>query len=536
MAGAGDELSQLMASFYEDKPKVAAAPKLAQQHKQQGRAKIAKGTQNLIVGAKNAKRQRAAPSANITTTTSGSSTSSTSSTTKYDDGDEKEAEEDASVVTSGAAKRTKTLSQVAISAEAKPNNTASSDPPSSGDDAASNWDEDDEEAGYEIDVEDNAPPQFTDSFPAKEVWLRGELRKLHFRLEKALSVHLDPLDIAKLPLQTKLTLRNGDALWHRWIFAALESSAETHGVLPDEMGLHGAESVIRVDLEGMSGGDAAILDFSSAAAKLIANAKPPAADSKQGRRQHVTLVRAKRANGEYKLRYRSEEVTVRPTHLMKLAQTDLEAEHGARELESQEFLRAAFCVLMRYETFGGAGFQAALPDATFHVLKEDFHVEEECFASPLNKYYAFNRFCSLFPDTDSAFGSRGSFFYFRPIRGCFEVNPPFATSTVMITADRIGQLLTDAAGVGESLAFIVIVPARYADLFEKSGFHRRKLIVPNRQHNYKQGAQHRAKSRTSVASTTDTAIHILQTDAANAKWPLDENMCQRLLASFQTRQ
>jgi hypothetical protein len=51
-----------------------------------------------------------------------------------------------------------------------------------------------------------------------------------------------------------------------------------------------------------------------------------------------------------------------------------------------------------------------------------FGVKHECFASPLNAELA--SFNSLFPDTDSFFGGRGSFFDFAPLTGSFECNPP----------------------------------------------------------------------------------------------------------------
>ena len=53
----------------------------------------------------------------------------------------------------------------------------------------------------------------------------------------------------------------------------------------------------------------------------------------------------------------------------------------------------------------------------------------ECFASPLNCYCP--RFCSAFPDTDSVFGSVGSFFDFEFVEGSFEANPPFVVSAIV---------------------------------------------------------------------------------------------------------
>lgn len=50
----------------------------------------------------------------------------------------------------------------------------------------------------------------------------------------------------------------------------------------------------------------------------------------------------------------------------------------------------------------GQGLQAALPPSAFKILREEFGVHFESFASPLNCF--FTRYCSAFPDTDAPFG------------------------------------------------------------------------------------------------------------------------------------
>ena len=66
-------------------------------------------------------------------------------------------------------------------------------------------------------------------------------------------------------------------------------------------------------------------------------------------------------------------------------------------------------LLERYNTFLNADLsdvnQAALPSSVFECLNEEFGVTFEMFASPFNCY--FKQYCSLFPDTDCYFGSRG---------------------------------------------------------------------------------------------------------------------------------
>ena len=85
------------------------------------------------------------------------------------------------------------------------------------------------------------------------------------------------------------------------------------------------------------------------------------------------------------------------------------------------------------------GLHAALPHKAFHLLHRKFHVSFECFASPFNCY--FSQYCSAFPDIDCYFGSRGSFFDFKPKRGSFQANPPFSEEVMLTMADHMISLL-----------------------------------------------------------------------------------------------
>jgi len=82
---------------------------------------------------------------------------------------------------------------------------------------------------------------------------------------------------------------------------------------------------------------------------------------------------------------------------------------------------------------------AGLPVTVFESIQRNFGVTFECFSSPLNCY--FRQYCSLFPDTDGYFGSRGSFFNFHPISGSFEVNPPLSEDIIEAAITHIEELL-----------------------------------------------------------------------------------------------
>eukprot|EP00658_Telonema_sp_P-2_P003512 TRINITY_DN11305_c0_g1_i2.p1 TRINITY_DN11305_c0_g1~~TRINITY_DN11305_c0_g1_i2.p1 ORF type:complete len:396 (+),score=97.71 TRINITY_DN11305_c0_g1_i2:134-1321(+) len=112
-------------------------------------------------------------------------------------------------------------------------------------------------------------------------------------------------------------------------------------------------------------------------------------------------------------------------------------------------------MVLRYETLSEvkSAYQAALPKEVVQVMQSDFGVRCECFASPLNCYC--DNFCSLFPDTDSYFGSRGSFFDYAPDFGSYECNPPFDQMSVLNTFTHILKLLRDSEELYQPLSFIV---------------------------------------------------------------------------------
>ena len=99
-----------------------------------------------------------------------------------------------------------------------------------------------------------------------------------------------------------------------------------------------------------------------------------------------------------------------------------------------------------------------------HVSPEQpAQVDMECFASPLNCYYP--RFCSAFSDTDTPFGSLGSFFEFRPDEGSYEANPPFVPEVIEAMAMHMESLLDSTT---KPLNFVIIVPCWKAAICSQS--------------------------------------------------------------------
>jgi phosphorylated CTD-interacting factor 1 len=153
----------------------------------------------------------------------------------------------------------------------------------------------------------------------------------------------------------------------------------------------------------------------------------------------------------------------------------------------------------------------------FKVLHASLKTTMEVFASPMNTYFA--RHCSAFGDVDSAFGSVGSFASFKPIRGSYEVNPPFVPSVLDSASDWCHASLTRAAKAKEALTFVFVSPGwketrAFADL-TASAFLRKTVLIAAADHGYCDGASHQRRDPYRT-SPYDSCIFVLQTAEAHA--------------------
>lgn len=224
------------------------------------------------------------------------------------------------------------------------------------------------------------------------------------------------------------------------------------------------------------------------------------------------------------LRYKGELLRINTTYFQKLEQ--LYRWNCTDDRKFENFLPRVWCMLKRYQTYlglssnEGNGTQNSLPVSVFDCLHKHFGVTFECFASPLNCY--FRQYCSAFPDTDSFFGSRGSFLKFHPTAGSFEVNPPYSEELMEATVNHLERLLTESQ---ETLSFIVVfpdlrdpVPVALTTL-EASRYKREQLLIPAYDHEYRHGFQHiMPRSEVNVRSAHGTQVIFLQNDAGYARW------------------
>jgi phosphorylated CTD-interacting factor 1 len=186
--------------------------------------------------------------------------------------------------------------------------------------------------------------------------------------------------------------------------------------------------------------------------------------------------------------------------------------------DRDEFHSDLYCLLARYYSIQGPGFQAACPEAVFDTLQSGLHVQHECFASPLNCYYG--SFCSAFFEVDEPFGSSGSFWDFSPTQGgSFQANPPFVHHVMVRMVSKIESLLMNDDTV--PLSFVVIVPVWLEEssyqAMAASKFKTHHFIIAKADHGFCDGAQHQRRDRYRV-SPYDTAVFILQNPAGQAKF------------------
>ncbi|EFC48702.1 phosphorylated CTD interacting factor [Naegleria gruberi] len=195
-----------------------------------------------------------------------------------------------------------------------------------------------------------------------------------------------------------------------------------------------------------------------------------------------------------------------------------------------------YALLRRYQTFfgdseseEGANFHAALPEKGFEFLYKEFNVCHECFASPINCY--FSSFCSAFPDTDVYFGSRGSFFEFRPTQGFFECGPPYTLEVMNKTAEYCLQLLKAS---DEPLSFAVFVPewtdTEYGRMLhpDSTPLCTGHLLAEQGKHEYVIGMQHfKENEKRYWTLPFPTHVYFLQNEKGKEKWPITPQLIER---------
>lgn len=248
------------------------------------------------------------------------------------------------------------------------------------------------------------------------------------------------------------------------------------------------------------------------------------------------VLQAVQPSGELQLLvWRTDSSLITFRHLCELRR--LYATHAPDDVGWQHFNRRVFCLLERYRALGGPTYQCSVTQQTFDVLRREFGVTKECFASPLNRNAAV--YWSAFADTDRFFGSQGSFYTALSSAlvqegGSFYANPPFVEEHMQLLQEQVALILELPVPV----TFAVILPtwtdnASY-EWMRKSTYTRLHVVLQANRHEYVDGNQHTNARKTMLARFSSSCF-IVQNSLGSAQFPVDAAKERRLTASFALR-
>lgn len=248
------------------------------------------------------------------------------------------------------------------------------------------------------------------------------------------------------------------------------------------------------------------------------------------------------------VRYKNDSIAIKTLYLQKLEhlyRLNMKADPGSQVIQESLLLPRIYCLLKRYQSMMGDScrgeghcHEISLSLPVMDCLRKEFEVSFECFASPLNCF--FKHFCSPFSDTDSYFGSRGSFLEFYPISGSFVCHPPVQEDLILSTVDHVEACLRNSRE--DPLSFVVVLPDFKADQEESdkavaklmgSQFKRESFSLPAFQHEFKTGFQHVLNQKEEMLkSQYPTVVVILQNDSGFLKWGPTPQRLDNLIDSF----
>jgi phosphorylated CTD-interacting factor 1 len=211
--------------------------------------------------------------------------------------------------------------------------------------------------------------------------------------------------------------------------------------------------------------------------------------------------------------------------------------------KKQYFHNVLYCLIRRHETcfakeVKGAGFQASAPSHVWETIISQFGVTHESFASPLNCYLP--NICSAFPDIDIYFGSKGSFFDFTPREGSFQLGTPNVEEVMIKAANKVNLLLDNATGPMSWICFLPDwsdPPSLFLSIYGDSKYLTKKYLVPGRSYSYNRGDQHLPLDRGqgepfAFVAPFSSWIYILQNEAGQQAWPVNETNMNLLIEAF----
>jgi len=110
-------------------------------------------------------------------------------------------------------------------------------------------------------------------------------------------------------------------------------------------------------------------------------------------------------------------------------------------------------LMLRYKLINSWNTHLSINPYLFKFIKKTFNVDFECFGSCFNTVC--ENYCSLFYDLEKHFGSKGSFFDYQLNNGFYELNPPFITTIIELSIEKILHNLEKS---NTQLSFFMTLP------------------------------------------------------------------------------
>jgi hypothetical protein len=197
-------------------------------------------------------------------------------------------------------------------------------------------------------------------------------------------------------------------------------------------------------------------------------------------------------------------------------------------------------MLLRYSSLLPRGQHWCIPLVNYQWLYEQYGVDIEGFASPINsQLLAVDLqcpFCSLFPDTDRVFGSVGSFFTTNFLDHSVLVNSPYMEEMIDHVARKMEQQCILAESQGSFIRFFVTTTAWYDAKgclrMSKSKYCTYQEILPKYRHFY-EDCNHTRRKR--IIAPFDTAFFVLEVGENRDKQPLPNINYEKALDKMKCR-
>lgn len=178
----------------------------------------------------------------------------------------------------------------------------------------------------------------------------------------------------------------------------------------------------------------------------------------------------------------------------------------------------SFDMGFNYYMLEGQSFQWCVPPNVMTTIEHNLSTKTEMFASPINAVLPY--YYSLFV-VDRYFGGVDNFFNIEsnsPMKGTFEINPPFIDDLFIRSSRKITDLLNH--NIQEDLMFIYIMP----DWLDSEGYLMLKnnrflldeILLKENEHLYYQTSTNKM-----ITVNFETHIMILGTDLSKQRWTPD---------------